>query len=51
MPKRGWECLNIDGEYYAKIRKIAKRRKMSIKSVVLDALEDKYPNDFPKEMI
>lgn len=51
MPKEGWECINIDDKYYTKIREIAKQRKMSIKSVVLDALEYKYPNDFSKETI
>ena len=51
MPKQGWDCLNIETEYYSKIRVISKRKKMSIKSVVLDALENKYPNDFQKEVL
>lgn len=46
MPKKGWKCLNLNEEEYSAIEKIARRRKMSRKAVVLEALEAKYPFDF-----
>jgi len=48
MPKPGWKCININEEYYEAIELLAEKKKRSIKSIVVEALEDKYPMTFEK---
>ena len=46
MPRKGWKCININEEYYEAIELLAEKKKRSIKSIVVEALEDKYPMTF-----
>lgn len=49
MPRKGEKCLTLSEEDYEKIGYIADGKKTSRKAVVLDALVEKYPKEFPKK--
>lgn len=49
VPRKGEKCVTLNEEDYEIVEEIAKIKKMSRKAVVLDALEEKYPNYFQDE--
>ena len=49
MPPKGWKSINVTENEFRIIEKIAERKKWSLKTVVLDALENTYPEEFKKE--
>jgi len=49
VPRKGEKCITLNEKDFNVIEKIADRKKWSLKTVVLDALEQVYPDEFIKE--